>query len=583
MRLLFFSDRPSAGPSDRVGQALLFQRLRWQLLRNTFQTLLRGSVIRPLTITLCSLLVWVVVYLGTGWGFTFLQEQNPTPSTGFVDDIIATLFGLLFFALMVMLIFSSGIILYSSLFGSAETAFLLSTPARADQVFAHKFQGAIAFSSWAFVLLGSPILIAYGVVFEVPWYFYALLPLYFLGFVLIPGSLGALICLLVVNYVPKKRKQVLLAAIVLTLLALVVWMAHVVRTTRTQHWTIDATRHLLSQFAFAQGALMPSYWIAQGLQEARRDLVKTTYYLSLVWSNGLFLYVLTAWASTRLYRRGYNRITTGGELKRRYRGAWMDRLLSASLRLLDPQTRLLIVKDFRAFRRDPAQWAQVLIFTGLLTLYFLNTRRFYDDAVAWNYRNAISLLNLCATALLLCTYTGRFIFPMLSLEGRKFWILGLLPLRRERLLWGKFAFSACGALVIAEFLVLLSDLMLGMPWVIVGLHVLTVAVLAVGLSGLSVGLGACMPNFRESDPSKIAVGFGGTLNLVACVLFLLVVIGLMAAPWHLRAVAGDRAEPGPPGLSWPMLVGVLAGVGVGLLVAILPLRVGAQALRQMEF
>ena len=34
------------------------------------------------------------------------------------------------------------------------------------------------------------------------------------------------------------------------------------------------------------------------------------------------------------------------------------------------------------------------------------------------------------------------------------------------------------------------------------LHLLTVAVLAAGLSGLSVGLGACMPNFRETDPSQ---------------------------------------------------------------------------------
>src|SRR5581483_6888914 len=101
-------------------------------------------------------------------------------STNFVEDIVGTIFDLLFLALMVMLIFSTGIILYSSLFGSAEAAFLLGTPARADQVFAYKFQGALAFSSWAFILLGSPILIAYGVVFHVPWYFYGLMPLFFL-------------------------------------------------------------------------------------------------------------------------------------------------------------------------------------------------------------------------------------------------------------------------------------------------------------------------------------------------------------------------------------------------------------------
>src|SRR5204863_6019923 len=126
------------------------------------------------------------------------------------------------------------------------------------------------------------------------------------------------------------------------------------------------------------------------------------------------------------------------------------------------------------------------------------------------------------------------------------WVLGLLPLQRERLLWGKFAFSTAGCVLIAEVLVLISDFMLGMPAVCVALHVLTVAVLAAGLSGLSVGLGACMPNFRETDPSKIAAGFGGTLNLVIGLLFLLVVLGLMAGPWHAFRAVNTPDQPAPP-------------------------------------
>src|SRR5205814_1895156 len=95
---------------------------------------------------------------------------------------------------------------------------------------------------------------------------------------------------------------------------------------------------------------------------------------------------------------------------------------------------------------------------------------------------------------------------------------------------------------IAEALTFLSDLMLGMPWQAVALHALTVLVLAAGLSGLSVGVGACMPNFRETDPSKIAVGFGGTLNLVAGLAFLLAALLLMAGPWHLLAAEYATAQ-----------------------------------------
>src|SRR5436309_2719504 len=163
-----------------VSPNLVFARLRWQTLRNASRAVL-GQSIRPLSILLCGLVVWVFIFVVSYVGFRFLQQQ------GFplVGGLVGLLFELLFASLAALLLFSSGLILYSSLFNSAETAFLLSLPVRADQVFAFKFHGAIAFSSWAFVLLGSPILIAFGLAYAAPWYFYVLLPLYFLGFILI--------------------------------------------------------------------------------------------------------------------------------------------------------------------------------------------------------------------------------------------------------------------------------------------------------------------------------------------------------------------------------------------------------------
>jgi ABC-2 type transport system permease protein len=560
--------------------SVLLQWLRWRLLRNSFATLLHSSPMRLISIVLCSLVVWTCIYAGSIWGFHSLHLQQ----IPFAGGIIGTLFDMLFLALAIMLLFSTGIILYSSLYSSAETAFLLSTPAPADRVFAYKYQGAIAFSSWAFILLGSPILLAYGWVFEVPWYFYALLPLFSLGFVLLPGCLGAFLCLLIVNFVPRRRKQVLLATALLLAAACILWGYRLSLSARAAVANPDALQRLLGQVSFAQEPFVPSNWMARGLEAAARgDVVGAFFPLALVWSNGLFLYVLTMWTAARLYRRSYNRLWTGGALRRRYGGHWLDHALGTLTVFFHPQTRLLIIKDFRTFRRDPAQWAQVLIFASLLVFYSVNTRRFYQEDIGRVYQSAVSLLNLTATAFLLCAYTGRFIYPMLSLEGRKFWILGLLPLQRQRLVWGKFAFSAIGALGIAELLVILSDLLLGMTGPVIVLHAVTVGVLAAGLSGLSVGLGACLPNFRESDPSKIAVGFGGTLNLVAGLLFLLAVIGLMAVPYHLFAATGQGSDRATPLFFGWQLVRMAAGLALGVLAVIVPLRLGVRALGSMEF
>ena len=73
------------------------------------------------------------------------------------------------------------------------------------------------------------------------------------------------------------------------------------------------------------------------------------YNLGLIWSYGLFLYLVTLWLARKLYRRGYNRLASGGTLRKRYGGHWLDDLLCKPLFFLDTQTRMLIIKDFRTF------------------------------------------------------------------------------------------------------------------------------------------------------------------------------------------------------------------------------------------
>lgn len=560
---------------------LLFQRLRWNLFRNNIMVVRAKSLLRVATILFCSMLVWGSLFAISYQGFREMRVRFELPLDG---PLLGFVFDMLFMALTMLLIFSTGIILDSSLFASPETSFLLCSPVPADHIFAFKLQGATAFSSWAFVLLGSPVLIAYGLTVEpgAPWYFYLSLPLFFLGFIFIPGAIGALLCLVIVNLLPRKRVQAawFVGVVALCFIGLFLWRwVGVVKS--APFGSRDWFASILRELSPMSSIWLPSHWISRGLQaSALGELSRAGYYLALVWSNGLFLYLVTVMLASGLYRRGFNRMASGGTLRKKYGGQWLDHGLDRILFFLDPQTRLLIIKDFRTFRRDPAQWFQILIFLQMAVLYFFNMRRFYEQEIGRAFQNGISLLTLAATAFLMCAYTGRFIFPMLSLEGKKFWILGLLPLSRDRLLWGKFAFSATGTFLVAEFLSIFSNYMLSMPWRITLLHALTVAVLSCALSGLSVGLGACMPNFRESDPSKIAVGFGGTLNLVACLLVLVVVIVFMAVPSHLLLREDPRSHE-----VWPLWLwgGVLAGIVVGLLATLLPLRAGIRTMRQMEF
>jgi ABC-2 type transport system permease protein len=565
-------------------QTIVFRRLRRSLAANGLRSMLETGRIRLYTMVGTSFFVAAFVFGLSAFGFLELFGFK-IPTKGL---IVAGLFDLMFFTLGVMLLFSTGIILYASLFVSSETRFLLTTPARADRIFAAKFQDAVLFSSWGFVVLGMPVLVAYGMTAGVPLYFYPLLPLFLLGFVLLPGSVSAIACLLFMRYLPRNRKQVLAVAGTILLTLLAYWIA---RTTSASRSALlennrDALESFIGQFKLARNPIAPSHWMTSGLMEAARgESVRGVLLpLALLWSNGLLAFLLAAIAARRLYRTAYDRAAAGGGgRQKRYRGNILDRAMEGLVFYLDRPTRVLVVKDFRTFRRDPAQWAILVIFAALMLLGVRNFNLFSNADIQGIDRFIISFVNLSGVAVLLCAGLSRFIYPLISLEGRKFWILGLMPVSRRQILVGKFAFAATGATAIGLVLVVGSELLLGLSVEGVLVHALTIVAVSVGLSGMNVGLGACLPNFRETDPSKIVVGFGGTVNMVAGLGFVVATVSLMALPLHVAATLRHFKS-----LDFIVFPGwVFAGIPVGLALAtaatILPLRAGTRAMERVEF
>jgi ABC-2 type transport system permease protein len=563
--------------------ASAFRRLRARLVRNELQSLLASSLLRVGLILVCSTIFWSGLFILFFEGFQFLASF-----VKLTNEIIEHVFGLFFLSLLIMLVFSTGIIMYTGLFNSRESAFLLTSPASTDRIFAYKFLEAMAFSSWGFMLLGSPMMVAYGITVGAPWPFYLVFLVYLIAFVLIPGSLGGIGAIIVANYLPRRRKTVLAvcaAGLIVFFVLLVMRVFQTPGDALTRDW-MDA---LLGRLRFSQNELLPSRWISKGLiGAARSEWDDGLFYLMVTSAHAALAYLIAALFARDLYRRGYSKVQGDRSSRRRFGLYGLDNAFHRILFFIPRTVRLLILKDLRTFRRDPAQWSQFLIFFGLLAFYFINIRRLGYNVQNAYWRNLLSLLNMAVTALILSTFTSRFIFPMLSLEGRNFWVLGLLPLRREAILWGKFAFASGISLVATEGLVVLSDSMLQIGPTMLILHIALVAILCLGLSGISVGLGARLPNLKEDDPSKIAAGFGGTLNLLVSLIFITIVIAAMAIPCHLLMVNREVNEMAfhvvnQERFNFWLAVAATASVIAGAIATIVPLRIGIKAFQRMEF
>ena len=580
------------GPSRLIpaeAESRVLSRLRSTIAWETLRSMLSGARLRLALVVLLSAVFWGSLYGLFIEGFLFLESIHA--------EVISLLFNAFFSSLMIMLLFSTAILLYGNMYCSPEARLLLTLPVRAEAIFSHKFHEAMWFSSWGFILLGSPMLVAYGVVRGSPWTYYLLLLPFMVSFVVIPATLGGICCMSAVAWLGRLRVHALaiLVAVVCVGAAWLGWslIGSVTVAGGTSQWF----ETVLARLSIAEQKFLPSWWLSSGLIEAARAserpeariaaLSEAVKFLAVLVSNGMLLHLLARWLARSCYRQGYSQLVGEVPARRQRQIAWVDQALSAAGTARGRPLRLLLVKDLRLFRRDISQWSQFVIFFGLLGLYFFNLRSFnYNIA----YASMISFLNLAVAGLILSTFTTRFVYPMISLEGRRFWILGLLPVHRDQIVWSKFLFSFFGGLLPSCALLYLSDSMLGISRSLIWVHEICCVVLCMGLSGIAVGLGARMPDLRESSPAKIAAGFGGTLCLVLSSLFIMSVVIIAAIPTHLamasRAFGGGGPPPtgllgwasGPQGTATSLLVVGLLGV----IATFLPLELGLRAFRRLE-
>ncbi|HTN74290.1 MAG TPA: hypothetical protein VL096_03555 [Pirellulaceae bacterium] len=530
---------------DARREARIFQRMRWQMFRTTIQQAVSESRFRAAVVAVVSVIFWVGLFVLFAEGFVFLR--NALESASLRAQTVQAIYNIFFLALTVMLTMSSAIISYSNLFRGEEIAYLLTLPARPGRIVLYKFQEAVVFSCCGFLLLGSPMLIAYGITSESPWFYYVLILPFMISFVLIPTGIGMLLCILVVYYLPTLRMHALALAGVLAIVVAALWGWFAIGTPTQELLTPDWFDQLLGRLRYSEQRLLPSWWLSSGLLEAAHPSYdalsgpawrESLWFLATLTANALVAQMLAVEVGARLFRPGYSGLQGLVPSKRQARTGRLDRCLQLACCWLPRHTSVLIVKDFQVFRRDPVQWSQFAIFFGLLSLYFVNIRRFNYGEPLTQWMTMVGFMNLAVVGLILSTFTTRFIFPMISLEGRRFWILGTAPLERRTILWAKFLFAAFGSIVPCSSLILLSDTMLRVvdrTPVVAAIHQLTCLVLCLGLSAMAVGMGARLPNLREPSPSKIAAGFGGTLNLILNMFYIVAVTMATAIPCYYWA------------------------------------------------
>ncbi len=451
------------------------------------------------------------------------------------ERLLFTLFAFLF----ALLLLSNLVIAYGNLFRNRETAFLLTLPVSSQTIFNWKFIESIVLASWAFLFLIAPLLVAFGLVRDVPWHFYPLTALLIGLFIILPGVFGAALAIGIGRHLDRKSFQVVLLLVAVLLLAFVAfwWKTNPVDDDLLDRRTLEALDRLLAKTRFTMFPFLPSFWLSSSvLQWAEGITGGAIFFAAVLLSHTLFFGSI---AFTRCGKIFYDTASAvqsrgGGGFKLSFsrqefqsRKPGLLEKLFALLPLLPPDVRALAVKDLRMFWRDTTQWGQSVMFFGLLGAYIINLRNFTHQLTSPFWIHAVAFLNLGACAFNLASVTTRFVFPQFSLEGRRLWIVGLAPIGLPRVVKTKYWLASIVSLAVTLGLVTLSCYLLKMPWDDVLFFGAVVTVMTFALNGLAVGLGVLFPNVKETNPNKIVSGFGGTLCFVLSSVYIIGALTLL--------------------------------------------------------
>ncbi len=524
------------------------------------------------------LFVFGVFFEGFGWLARFGGTAGDFALT-IGDVIMARMLSVLTLAVFFMLIFSNVLVAFSTLYRSREVAYLVQSPMSYRTLFVARFAECIVFSSWALAYLGSPMILAYGLVNGAGPAFYVASAAFYPPFVLLPAATGSLLTLVLARIFPRLRPKTLalLAAVVLGLFFVYVR----IKLSADRLSEENFLPVLLDASAQTQSPFLPSFWTSRGiLAAATGNLGECLFQFLLLLSNALMATWMAIEVASRLFYPGWSFLQGQDRKRLRPLGKGILGRLDSLLHRLPNPTRVLVIKDIKLFWRDPTQWSQFVIFFGIMAVYIANLRnaRMYTENDFW--RNWVACLNIGACTLILATLTSRFVFPLVSLEGRRFWVLGLAPISFRRIVWQKFWLSVATTSTFTVGLVVLSGIMLKLNSIYFILSVYSVCITNFGLAGLAVGLGTLYPNFHEENPARIVSGMGGTLNFVLSVAYVAVVVGAQTLVLNWRVLGLFQN----PAAFWWALGGVLVLVtvvsGLGMIV---PMRLGLRNLNNMEF
>ncbi len=497
------------------------------------------------------------------------------------EELIFQLLNVIFLTLFVMVLFSAIIASLSIYYISSDLDFLHSQPVSKGSIIRVRFVQTLINASWVVLIFAFPIFLAYGYYFNVNfgYYFYLLASLP--PFVVIPTLLGVIGIMVLMWFFPTDKAYQILSFMGLFYLACLVAFFRFLSPEKF----FDKKVSDESIIAFVESLKMPEFgfhpssWITIGISSWSEQQTGTALWqLVYLYAAAVVLAGVFWWISRKIYFaswRSYQEVKNAPRDKVRKEGNPKPRWLSV-LPFSSGQ-KGLFQKDLIVFSRDPSYWSQLFILAALVVVYIFNIVNLPLENIV--LKNVVSVLNVGLIGFVLSALASRFVFSTTSLEGNKMWTVYTSPLKMESFLMAKFLMYFPPLLLIGEFLVIVSNILLQVDAYVMGVSIIGILFITIGVVGMAVGMGAMYPKFNYENISEISSGTGGILFIISSLIYVGIVLVLGARPMYVHFT--HKYLGGVDDLE---IMGFYALViALSFYVAIAPMRRGIRALKVRDF
>ena len=488
------------------------------------------------------------------------------------------LLSMILITLLSLLIFSSILTSLSKLFLSKDLNLVHAMPVSTYRIFLARWIESTLDSSWMVVIYLLPVFLAYGIVFKAGLFYYLTVGSSILSLAVIASCLSAMIVVLAVVLIPANRIRNIFVFLGLLIFVILFIAFRLLRPERLVNPEVFSTALMyLSALKTPDLPYLPSTWAFDSIRAAINGSVyETLFHMGLSWSCvGMMLFLMIIMAQ-RLYLRGLSKTqTTLARLMKRSLSG--DRLFF----FLPTPLKAFVVKEIKSFFRDQTQWSQIFLIGGLVLIYIFNFKALPLEKAPIKtvyLQNLLSFLNVGLASFVLIAVSGRFVYPAISNENEAFWIVKSSPISLGRFLWVKFFIYLLPLLILAEILIVVTNIFLHVTPFMMALSTITIGFIVPGVVGIGIGFGAAYPNFKSENPAQSVTSFGGLLFMILCAAFVGGIVILEAGPVYNLFMA-DFHQRTLSILEWVWIIGsfCLSGV-ICLLALILPMRFGEKRL-----